>query len=849
MRRLLRGALAHSGRLVGTALAVALAVTLVSGTFILTDTIDSAFHAASAGTSGGSDLVIRSTALFAAQATSLPEREPVPESLVAKIAAVPGVRAVWTAVAGYAELVDKQGRAIAPKGLPTVGGSWAPTDTLAAGKAPQGPDEVAIDAETARQYGLQLGDKVKVLFSGDAREFTIGGLLRTAGDVIASTKAIFDAATAQKLLGAEGQVDAIPVQAEPGLSAQALRARIDAVLPARYEAVTSTQVASESAESWTKAVGFLPTALLLFAAVALLVGAFIICNTFSILVGQRARELGLLRSLGASRAQLTASVLAEAVGVGLVGSAAGVLGGFAAAHGLLVLLHGMGFDLPAPSAVFRPRTAVVSVLAGVLVTVVAAAGPALRATGITPMGGLRGVDRAGRGQASGGGWGWGRPALGAGAGLAGSTVLLTGVWGGSGRTVPLVAAGATGMLVALAVLVPLVARPAARLLGAPLVRLFGEPAFLGRRNAMRSPRRTASTAAALMIGIGLIGVVAILAASMKASATRTVDDSLRADFVLSPTGTAGAAGGVPPVVVDRLHHVAAVARTSEILGGQWGLDGRTQTLLAVDPATVTAMHQVDARSALAVRGLDDAGVLVRDTTAERYGWKVGDTVPMTFARTGTKRMRLEGTFSSNAVRTDYVVTIGAYSANYAQRLALEVDVALAPGVAPAGGRAAIEAALADYPVVKVMDRAQVLAAQERQVDRLLAPVTALLALSVLIALLGIANTLGLSIHERTRELGLLRAIGMARGQLRSMIRSEAAIIAALGAGLGLGIALFFGWALVASMRHLGVTTLVFPLPQLAGLAALATGAGMVAGMLPARRAASLGMLDAIGRGH
>jgi putative ABC transport system permease protein len=257
------------------------------------------------------------------------------------------------------------------------------------------------------------------------------------------------------------------------------------------------------------------------------------------------------------------------------------------------------------------------------------------------------------------------------------------------------------------------------------------------------------------------------------------------------------------------------------------------------------MHEVDARSAQAVHRLDDAGVLVRDTTAERYGWKVGDTLPMTFARTGVKRMYVEGTFSSTAVRTDYVITLGAYAANYAQQLAIEVDVATAPGLSPGAGRAAVEAAVADYPVVKVMDRAQVLAAQVQQVDRLLVPVTALLALSVLIALLGIANTLALSIHERTRELGLLRAIGMARRQLRSMIRSEAAIIACLGAGLGLGIAVFFGWALVASMRHLGVTELVLPLRQLLGLAALATGAGMVAGMLPARRAASLGVLHAI----
>ena len=838
MGRLLRGALSQGVRLLGTALAVALAVTLVSGTFILTDTVDSAFRKASADAGGTSDLIIRSTALFSAQGNSLPEREPVPESLVDQIMAIPGVKAAWTAVQGYAELVDKQGKAIQAKGLPTVGSSAGPDVALASGRAPSGPDEIAIDLETARQHGLVLGDKIKVLFSGTTQEFTIGGLVQAAGDVVASTKAIFDSVTAQRMLGVEGKVDAIPVDAEPGLSLDALRARINAVLPDEYEAVTAKQVAAESAESWTKSVAFLPTALLLFAGVALLVGAFIICNTFSILVAQRYRELALLRSLGASRRQLTASVLCEAIAVGLVGSLAGVLAGFGVAKGLLAIFGAIGFELPTTSAVFRPRTAVVGVLAGVIVTVLAAVPPARRATQVAPVRAMRGADGA-RSAAA----GRSRLLLGTALGAGGLATLLTGVLGGG--SVVAVGTGAAMILASLSVLIPLVARPASQVVGAPLVRFLGEPAFLGRENAMRSPRRTASTAAALMIGIGLVGVVAILAASVKASASRTVDDSLRADFVLTPAGLGGAVTGVPPAVVERLRETPAVATVSEIKGGQWGLDGRTQTLLAVDPTTVTTMHEVDAASAAAVRRLDDSGVLVRDTVAERYGWVVGDKVPMTFARTGTRQMKLQGVFSSTAVRTDFVITLGAYKANYAQHFSLEVDVALAAGVTPATGRAAIEQALADYPVVKVMDHAEVLAAADEQVDRLLVPVTALLALSVLIALLGIANTLALSITERTRELGLLRALGMARTQLRSMIRSEAAIIACLGAGLGVGVALFFGWALVASMEKLGVTELVVPFGQLTGLAALATGAGMLAAILPGRKAASLEVLKAI----
>ncbi|MDQ2825541.1 MAG: ABC transporter permease, partial [Actinomycetota bacterium] len=389
MGLLLRGTLSRKGRLFGVVFAVALAVTLVSGTFALTDTIDAAFHNATAHPAGSSDVVVRSTALFTAQANSLPERAPVPESLVSRVATVPGVQAAWGAIQGYAGLVGRNGDAIAPTGLPSVGSGWEPGDVLEAGRVP-GPGEVAIDAATARRNGLVLGEKIRVLFQGSSKEFTIGGFLKAAGDVVAATKAIFDPTTAQQVLGEEGQVDTIPVTAVPGVSADVLRTRINAVLPASYEAVTAAQAAHEAEQSWTRAVSFLPTALLLFAAVALLVGAFLIFNTFSILVAQRARELGLLRALGASRAQLTASVLIEAMAVGVAGSLAGVVLGFAAAHGLLALLHGMGFQLPPAPVVFRPRTALVGMLCGVVVTTLAAVPAARHATRVTPVGAIAG---------------------------------------------------------------------------------------------------------------------------------------------------------------------------------------------------------------------------------------------------------------------------------------------------------------------------------------------------------------------------------------------------------------------------------------------------------------------------
>ncbi len=284
---------------------------------------------------------------------------------------------------------------------------------------------------------------------------------------------------------------------------------------------------------------------------------------------------------------------------------------------------------------------------------------------------------------------------------------------------------------------------------------------------------------------------------------------------------------------------------SQIRGGQWGLRGRAQTLVALDPTTLADVYSLDQAALEATRRLDDGGVLVRDTVAARHGWRVGDEVPMTFARTGPRPFRLRDTFSTTTVRSDFVISLGAYEANYGQQLDMEVDVLLAPGTSPEAGRAAIERALGDLPRVAVMDRSQVFAAQAEQVDRILVPVTALLSLSVAIALLGIANTLSLSIHERTRELGLLRAIGMARRQLRAMIRSEAVIVAALGATLGMGVAALLGWALVGAMHDIGVTRRVFPVDQLLALLGTATLAGLVAGILPARRAARLGVLDAV----
>ncbi len=586
MWTVLKGLLSHRSRLLRTAAAVALAVSLVSGTFVLTDTIDAAFDRASTS-SAQIDVVVRASAQFTAQATTLPERETLPESLLDTIAAIPGVQKVWGQVMGFAGLVDKDGKAINPSGLPTVGTSFSPGDTLVAGRAPAGPGEVVIDDVTMAKDGFQLGDQIKILFQGLVREFTIAGV-RKVNDLLASTTASFDLETAQQLLGEAGTLDAIPVKAEPGVSPELMRARIGAVLPERYEVVTYDQAAREAQESWTKALGFLTTALLMFAAVALLVGAFIIFNTFSILVAQRTRELGLLRAVGASRRHLVTSVLAEALLVGVVASSVGIVLGLGAAHGLLAIMRMIGFELPSAPVVFRGRTAALGLVAGVVVTVVAAIIPARRATKVSPMAAILGRTAEEPGGIA------RRMGAGVSVTVVGLGALFIGLFGQVQTPLLAIGLGSAGILVGIAMLTPLIASPAARVLGLPLVRIFGVPAVLGRDNAMRNPRRTSATAAALMIGITLVGVVAILAASIKSSASHTIQDTLRADFVVTPRTVAGAQGGVPPAVGDALRKVDEVAKVSEIRSGQWGLEGRTRTLVAVDPRTITEAYELDA---------------------------------------------------------------------------------------------------------------------------------------------------------------------------------------------------------------------------------------------------------------
>jgi len=808
-RATIKGLLAHKLRLVLTALAVVLGVGFVAGTYVLTDTIDQTFDELFAEISGGVDVSVRAESSFDGPSGfggGETGRETVPDSLVASVAAVPGVAAVEGSVAGHAQLVDEAGKAVTTSGAPTLGVNWGRTEGMAplrlrSGRDPRHPGEVVVDAVTAREHDLGLGDRVRILFRGPPGDFTVVGItgFGAADNLAGATLAAFETATAQQVLGKAGRFDTIDVQAAEDVGALELRQRVEAVLPAGFQAVTGQELAEESAEEVQEALGFLGTALLVFAGIALFVGAFIILNTFSILVAQRTRELGLLRALGAGRGQVLRSVVAEAVAVGLVASIAGVGLGILVAVGLQALLDAFGIDLPSTGTRILPRTVIVSLVVGQVVTVLSAVVPARRASRIAPMAALR------AGQVDEGGSLGRRTLVGALLTAAGVAALVSALMGDGGG-IGLVGLGAVLVFVGVALVAPLAARPMARVIGAPLPRLAGVSGKLGRQNAMRNPRRTAATAAALTVGLGLVGCVSVLAASIKESSAEIVDRALAADFVVS---TGQFVPTISTEVADRLSALPELGAVTSLQTGDWRFEGEGRSLFAGDPSTIASLMNLEVRSG-DLAGLARGGVMVEERQAEEQGLRVGSTIPMEFARTGVQRLPVVGTYAQNQLLGNYLVSTVTYVANYTERLDFVVLAKAQAGVPPAAARAALERVAAEFPNVDVRDQTEFKETQKDQINQALGLVSALLGLAIVIALLGIVNTLALSVFERTRELGLLRAVGMSRRQVRSMIRGESVIIAVIGAVLGLAIGVLFGWVLVAGLQSQGIDRLVIP---------------------------------------
>ncbi len=845
VRTALRNLLAHKVRLFTTGLAVMLGVAFMAGTLVLTDTVTKTFDNLFANAYAGTDAMVRAKASFNDPNGFGEQRGRIEASLLDKVAGVDGVALASGDVWGFAQVVGRDGEPVGNPGAgpPTIGTNWPEgklnTWTLVAGRPPRGDHDVVLDKGVADDAGYTVGDRATILVKGAPLKATVTGIARIGGadSPGGATFAMFTTSAAQRYVGEVNKFDSISVAADKGVSQREVSTRIRAVLPRGVEVVTGATVTKENQDALRNGLSFFRTFMLVFALVALLVGGFIIFNTFFITVAQRTRENALLRAIGATRRQVLAAVLIEALGVGVVASALGLAAGIPLAAGLKALVAGFGFPIPAGSIVLATSSAVVAFSCGVIVTLVAAVSPSRKAAKVPPVAAMRDVAVGSTGYGS-------RQRIYVGSGILalGAAALVYGLFGNPGNAVAIVGLGVFLVFIGVSALGRTVALPLSRVIGLPLPRLRGISGRLARENAMRNPKRTAATASALMIGVGLVTFITIFAASTKASFGKTVDQAFSGDLIA--TSGQNGAGGVSPEFTQRVNKLPQIREAGGVRAGLASVDGKTEPLLGVGRP---AFDIFDLKpTAGSPDDLDANSIAVFDDVAADKHLRIGDTVPVTFTATGTKDMTVRMIYDRNpGGSTNWLLSTDAFTANYPDQKDVQVFIKKASGATPDEALAAVKKVANDYPGVKVLNQAEYKAEQTGFVDQLLGLVYAMLALAIIIALLGIGNTLTLSIVERTRELGLLRAVGMTRAQLRSAIRWESVIIAVQGALLGLVIGVFFGWALVSALRDQGLNTFTVPILTLVVVVVLAALAGVVAAVLPARRAARLDVLRAV----
>ena len=838
LRLAFANARAHRSRLALTWLAIVLGVAFVTGSLVLTDTSDRLLDERFRTAAGGIDLVVRDTAAFDSGMGVEVERDPLPAGLPARIAAQPGVADVLPVASGQG-LIRYAGKAIVPNGASLLA-SWAAPPfsayELRAGRAPEAADEVVVDAATAAAHGIALGRTIDVasVRTATLRVVGIAGIGDDDG-LPNTTVALVALPTAQRLLDLGDGLTEVDVVAGGDRPLTRLRAELAEALGAGLAVSSSQDAADASAAAAKESVAHLYVVLLALAGAGLVVGAFLITNTFSIVLTQRTRELALLRAAGATGRQVTASILAEALLVGLTGALAGTAAGVGAATAFRDAARGLGLALPDGALVVGGRTLVVGVALGTVVTLLAALGPARRAGRTAPVEAMRqsaGAERpAGRR----------RRVAGAVAAVLAAVQLGTAPLAGNPRGVGI---GALLLVAALVLLGPVLAPPLTRLVGRPFAR--GVAGRLAQESAGRAPRRTAATATALALGLTLVTFVSVLASSVKATVGAAYAEVVTADLVVESARNE-MLGGLSPEVARRVSALPEVATVSALRYGHWKDRGMVSALAAVDPATVADVARVRPVAG-DLAGLDAGGVAIAEHVARSRGLAVGDRLPMTFSRTGDQQLRVAAVVKDRAARalgSDFLISLRTYAAQFSERADATVFVGVAGGVTAAAAQDAIETALAGYPTAEVRDQAAAVAGRAAALDQVLGLVMVLLLFAVLIALLGITNTLALSIVERTREIGLLRAVGMTRRQLGAAIRAEAAFVALLSVVAGVGAGAALAASMLGSMRATAPVEVVVPVGRLALVVAVATVAGLLAGLLPARRAARLDVLAAI----
>ncbi|MER7406534.1 FtsX-like permease family protein [Streptomyces sp. NPDC000070] len=837
-RTALRNVLAHKARLLMTVLAVMLGVAFVSGTLVFTNTISDAFQKSSA--KGFDQVDVAMTADYQdAEGDQVGKLHELNQAVLDKSERVPGAASAIGVVQGFTAIADKDGKLLGD-GFQSQGGNyWGTEDPrypLVGGHAPKGPGEILIDSATAKRAGYKVGDTVRMSVDGPVLTPRITGIFTTDdGNVAAGgSLTLFDTATAQKLFGKAGVYDQIDVKAKPGVTQAALKTQLDKALPEGTVATTTgKQLADDQAEAIAQSMSGMQTGLLVFAGIALFVGTFIIANTFTMLVAQRTKELALMRAVGASRRQVTRSVLIEAFVVGAVAAVAGLVAGIGIGAGLRSLMGTFDATVPDGPLIIKPATILTALAVGILVTMLAAWLPGRRAAKIPPVAAMNSVHAKATTKSL-----VLRNTLGALVSAAGvAVVLVATTMDGSDGQMPM-GFGAVLLIIGVFILTPLLSRPLIAA-AAPVLRAFGISGKLARQNSVRNPRRTAATASALMIGLTLITGMTVMAGSLQQAIEKMASASIKADYVVSM------ANGNPlsPDVEKKLARTDGVTATSPMLNAESRIDGRTEYLTGVNGAAIgeLAGPKVDAGS-FKVGGTQ---VVVDSETAKSHGWKAGSAFTVSYEDGKKQNLTVAGTYESNDFLGGILLDEKTLAPHTSDPYNMKVMVKTSGGTSGAT-QDKLEKALGTNPAIKVQDKQAISNEIAQMFTLMLNMVYGLLAMAVIVAVLGVINTLAMSVFERSQEIGMLRAIGLDRKGIKRMVRLESLVISLFGAVLGIGLGVFFGWAageLLAS--KMATYELILPWARMGVFLLLAATVGVLAALWPARRAARLNMLEAI----
>ena len=838
----LKGILGRKARLVLTSLAVIIGTAFLAGTSVFTATLDRTFNNLFEDVFKNIDGYVRSAEVIEGD-FGLQERQRIPAELVDQVNAVPGVADAVPDIQAFARIIGKDGKPLGSEGAgpPTFGSVavefkgalW----TISEGKWPVGAGEVALDEASARNGNYVIGDTVKVVAQSGSREFTLVGIA-SYGDVRSpggATFALFDVPTAAEFLGKPGFVDAILVVGDGSRTDEELATDIDAVFdPAlKIETLTGAEVTKETQDDIGEALSFFGILLSIFSSIALGVGSFVIYNVFSISAAQRQRENALLRAIGASRRQVSRAMLIESVIVGIFGSMMGFLGGIGLAVGLSGLLRALDIDLPQGGLVVTPGAAFNTILVGLLVTVASAYLPARRAGKVPPLAAMRAtaLETAGPGRIR---------------AYAGLTSVFLGL-----VTIGAVILGASNSLLGVGVLLvfagtiilgPAIARPVALVLGRPAAALRGVTGTMARQNAARNPKRTSRTASPVLIGVALVAAVSALAASINGQISDIFTKQFSGDYAVS--SQAQGFGGLSPSLATDLGKIDGVQTATGIGTLLVKIDDKGRTLTVISPETIEGNYDIGLID-VNYSDLDKDGIFVSLDYAEREELSVGSTVNVVLADTTSRALTVRGLYEFNDLAGNRIVSREMFANANVTSFDFGIYVTLAPGADSKQVRASLQKAVDDYGQGKLLSKQEYIDERAGQVNQLLGLIYGLLFLSVIIAIVGIIITLLLSVFERQREIGLLRAVGMTRSQVRTTVRWESVITSLLGAVLGIVLGLALGWVVVFSLRDQGLTSFQIPIGTTIFIMVMSFIVGVLAAVYPAWRATKVDVLEAL----